>query len=145
MWTRSAFLGSISIDPASGCWKLLTVKTRGHYSHRVAYRLFIGEVLTGLNVCHTCDNPDCCNPRHLWVGTQKENLQDASRKGRLVCSEELKAIHRNISHETREKLRAANLGKTLSQETKDKIGKASLGRKHSRISKDKIQPPHCVE
>jgi len=34
-------------------------------------------------LCHSCDNPPCCNPSHLWLGTQAENLADASAKGRL--------------------------------------------------------------
>jgi len=33
--------------------------------------------------CHTCDNPICCNPGHLWWGTAAENMQDASAKGRM--------------------------------------------------------------
>lgn len=54
-----------------------------HLSHRKSYEIFKGEIPKGLCVCHSCDNKKCCNPEHLWVGTQKENIQDAKRKGRL--------------------------------------------------------------
>ena len=50
--------------------------------HRLAYLLFIGEIGKG-KVCHRCDNPLCCNPAHLFLGTQKENIHDAMRKGRF--------------------------------------------------------------
>jgi len=49
----------------------------------VSYRIFKGDIPKGLYVCHACDNPRCINPDHLWVGTAKENMQDAKRKGRL--------------------------------------------------------------
>jgi|SRR5882672_1683595 len=49
--------------------------------HRVAYEVFKGSLVKPL-VCHSCDHPACFNPDHLWNGTQKDNLQDMTRKGR---------------------------------------------------------------
>ena len=50
-------------------------------SHIIAYRLIWGET-NGLQVLHSCDNPSCCNPFHLALGTQMENIQDMIKKGR---------------------------------------------------------------
>lgn len=49
---------------------------------RMAWILTYGEIPKGLNVLHTCDNPLCCNPEHLWLGTQANNLEDMWKKGR---------------------------------------------------------------
>lgn len=56
-------------------------KTR--LAHRIAYLYFKGEFDESKYVCHSCDNPACVNPKHLFLGDAKLNMQDKVRKGRL--------------------------------------------------------------
>ena len=51
--------------------------------HRIMYKLVNGEIPNGLFVLHRCDTPACVNPDHLFVGTQKDNMQDCIKKGRF--------------------------------------------------------------
>ncbi len=53
-------------------------------THKLSWMLHKGEVPDGFKVCHHCDNPPCVNPGHLFVGTNKDNIDDANRKGRLA-------------------------------------------------------------
>lgn len=60
----------------------INIKGKIKLAHRVAYELNIGEIPKGKFLLHTCDTPLCVNPKHLLIGTQKDNLQDMSKKGR---------------------------------------------------------------
>jgi hypothetical protein len=89
---------SVAID-GNGCWNWLLGKDRSGYgrmkvqlgsrdrfratsAHRYAYELFIGAIPHGACVLHRCDNRACCNPAHLFVGTQQDNIRDMHAKGR---------------------------------------------------------------
>lgn len=83
------------VDKSSDCWVWtgychhrdgyghFSVKSKHVRSHRMSYELAYGPIPNGLGVLHTCDNPPCVRPDHLFLGDQRVNLQDCARKNRL--------------------------------------------------------------
>ena len=69
-------------------------------AHRFAYQLAKGPIPAGMVVCHSCDNPACCNPDHLWLGTRSENQLDMVAKNRDVNT---RKTHCSRGHEFNEK------------------------------------------
>lgn len=80
-------------DELSGCWNWTGVIVRGGYgqyrhagkmvyAHRFAYEREFGAIPGGLFVCHSCDNPKCCNPAHLFLGNHADNMRDKVSKDR---------------------------------------------------------------
>jgi hypothetical protein len=76
----------------SGCWNWIGQKAEGYgvfemgkvqeLAHRTSYRMERGKIPKGMLVCHTCDNPSCVNPNHLFLGTDLDNNRDMMQKGR---------------------------------------------------------------
>src|SRR3990167_2039004 len=88
------FWSRVGVTSNSQCW--LWRGRRGHkdygrwqrtMAHRFAYELVKGPIPEGLLVCHTCDTPLCCTPRHLKVGTYKDNSRDCVERGRIAHGE----------------------------------------------------------
>ena len=84
---------SVTIDDA-GCWiwkfsvwngfGQLSVRDENTYAHQLSYRLFVGQIPDGMEVCHKCDVKRCCNPDHFFLGTNLDNVRDMWAKGRGV-------------------------------------------------------------
>jgi len=96
---RSLFWERTSIGGIDECW--LWQGSRNHRwrygrlhtngkeigAHRIAYELLIAPIPIGMQVLHHCDNPPCVNPRHLFLGTQGDNMRDRTQKGRTPRGE----------------------------------------------------------
>lgn len=152
----------------NGCWLWKQASDKDGYgsfkfkrkvyrAHRFSYMLYKGEIPDGMMVLHKCDVRNCINPEHLFLGTAKDNAQDAAKKGRIgnrkghEISEEQKAYHRlammGYSHndKTKEKIRIASTGRKHTEKSKLKMSetmkgnKSWLGKNHSEETKEKLR------
>lgn len=87
------FWPKVNVKSPDECWPwkgagdrlgygLFWAEGRSNYAHRIAVTLVGKQLPDKLFVLHTCDNPPCCNPNHLQVGTQTENMRQMIERGR---------------------------------------------------------------
>lgn len=100
------------ITHPDGCWEWVGATKQGGYgkigqslpvqrtlqAHRVSWEIHYGPVPKGIDVLHTCDNPPCCRPDHLFLGTQVDNSRDMVRKGRHVSKTRPESLRRGDNH-----------------------------------------------
>lgn len=102
-----------------GCWRWTGAKNERGYgvigvggrrtgnfkAHRVSYELHVGPIPDGLCVCHLCNNPECTNPKHLYLATHAENMRDAARDGLMGGNEGEKNGTTRLTEEQARRLR----------------------------------------
>ena len=132
---------------ADSCWPWLGARHyRGYgrygkglkgpsFSHRMAWFLTNGGIPPRAEICHSCDNPPCCNPAHLFIGTHQQNMADMVRKGRsrisrgednptaILTAAQVTDIRQRLLAKTPQKTLAAEYGVS-----KSTIGAIATGR-----------------
>ena len=93
------FCDKVCVKGFDDCWEWQGCLSSGYgmfrlsgkicKAHRVVWELENGEISGELYICHYCDNPKCCNPAHLFTGTQADNMKDMFDKGRGGAKQKL--------------------------------------------------------
>lgn len=100
------FMNYVNIQGDDDCWLWLGAQNGRGYgrlefegtyqqAHRVSYQIHCEPIPDGYNVLHTCDNAICVNPKHLFLGTQQDNVDDMVAKGRDSFAHERPLIGAN--------------------------------------------------
>lgn len=123
------FMRFVERIPDAGCWLWMGAmgsKRYGKfcfngaadtdYAHRASWRLFRGSIPNGQHVCHKCDVPLCVNPEHLFLGSRKDNMVDASKKGRTCRGE--RRENRKLTEQDIREIQTALAQKEYGMQTK---------------------------
>jgi hypothetical protein len=147
--TPEVLWSKIDVKTEDECWNWKGYKNEdgygrtwindcGYYAHRVIYDLVYPNIITlsapkntdetGF-ILHTCDNPSCCNPKHLWVGNCSENIADKVKKGRSADFSGDKGPNCKLSMEQAQEIR---------QKRKDGISAKELANQY-RVSLSSVK------
>src|SRR6185295_10809571 len=98
-WRNAGGYGVLASGPAG--------RQKDELAHRIAWRLTNGAIPDGLRVLHRCDNPPCCNPAHLFLGSDADNVADCIAKGRSRRARRLTDVQVREIRASRDTIRAA--------------------------------------
>jgi len=121
-------LKRIKVNKKTHCWEWKKSLISGYaripksiggntvVASRFVYEKIVGEDPGNLMICHSCDNPKCVNPSHLFLGTAKDNFEDMRNKGRSAKGEKNnKSKLTKIQVEEIRKLKGTISGNRLSE------------------------------
>ena len=134
--TVADFWSKVDVQGPDDCWLWKQSTDRHGYgqtghdglhwsAHRLAWQLSNGPIPDGLFVLHHCDNPPCCNPAHLFLGTQADNMADMVSKGRANLDN---GRGKPLSEERKRRIADALRGKPKSEGHRQKLAEANRRR-----------------
>lgn len=130
------FWSNVDVRGETECWPwtgrldengygLFDYDGRPHIASRVSLMMKEGTLSPHLFACHTCDNPPCVNPAHLFAGTQKDNMQDASAKGKLAGGNGRRGSQVNTSKLDADKVKQIKNSSAPAKEFAERFGVSS--------------------
>lgn len=137
--------GNVRDTDSSLCWEWNRDTRSKDYAHtpwgranRAMYRAVFGDFDESMFICHSCDNPACVNPAHLFLGTQVDNMLDMRTKSR--ASRARKNPPKGDDHWLRKQPERAadvmkNVRASMTEESLEKISAANTGRIHTELAR----------